>query len=108
MNTSRFYILLSIVGMLTPFAIFYLGLQTIDWNWARAFLDLRAFITSFFGQVVLIWMLVSGLSLTFFAVHESLVRRDYYLLWVIPVIILFSVGAALPFYLYLRSPKRDQ
>lgn len=108
MRIHTLYLALTCLGIALPFAAGYNGLRSIDWDYTVALHDTLLFVTSVFGQVILIWLCVAGLALSLFVIHEATVRRDYYLLWALPVILVFSIGAALPFYLYLRAPKRDQ
>ena len=108
MKIERLYLSLTALGILCPTLILYRGLRLINWNWNTALLDLFGFLSSPFGLIVMSWLLITGSALSIFAIYESVVRRDYYLLWAIPVTILLSSGAGLPFYLYLRSPKKDQ
>ncbi len=108
MNPNRLYLLLTLIGIVAPMAIAFNGMRLIGWDMSIALSDLFSFVTSVFGQAIIVWLITSGSALAIFATYESLVRREYYLLWAIPMIIIFSIGAALPFYLYLRSPKRDQ
>lgn len=108
MNPNRLYLILTFLGIFAPMAIAINGMRLIDWDISIAIFDIFTFMTSVFGQAIVVWLITSGSALAIFATYESMVRSDYYLLWVIPMIIFFSIGAALPFYLYLRSPKRDQ
>ena len=108
MKLQRIYFVLTLIGTIVPIALLTHGMFAINWQFQIAIEDLTTFLNSFFGHVVITWLFVTGASLSVFAIHEAQVRQDYYLLWVLPVIILFGIGAALPLYLYLRTPKRDQ
>ena len=108
MRAERIFLLLTITGIVLPLYFFISGMNNVDWNLQTATNDLFNFITSIFGIVVITWLTVSGTALSVFAIQEAMVRRDYYLLWALPVTLFFSIGAGLPFYLYLRAPKRDQ
>lgn len=108
MNVKRLFFVLALLGALIPIAILYMGIERINWSYAIASQDLHIFLSSPIAWVVLTWLFISGFALTVFAVYEAMVRRDYYLLLVIPMVMIFSIGVALPFYLFLRSPNRDQ
>ncbi len=79
----------------------------VNWDFSQAAQDLASFSRSVFGQVVLSGYFIAGLSLTCFVIYEANARSDDYLYWTFPILIVFGIGAALPFYLYLRLPKRE-
>ncbi len=86
-------------------ALIIQGMNAIDWNYDVAGDDLRVFFGSVFGRVVVAGYFLSGLSLVAFMIYEASARADNYLYWALPVLMIFGIGAALPFYLYLRMPK---
>ena len=108
MRIHQIYLVLTLAAIGLTALSFVLGMQHVDWNASAAWRDFIIFIDSAFGKVVMLWLLMTGLALTVFATHEAMYRREYRLLWIIPVMLVLSVGVALPLYLYLRTPKRDE
>lgn len=107
MTLRRLFLILSLLGMIVPIALILHAMGQVGWDFAQAGRDLDAFARSVFGQVVLSGYFISGLSLTCFIAYEASARADDYLYWTLPILVIFGIGAALPFYLYLRLPRQE-
>lgn len=107
MRLRQAFLILSLIGIIAPILLIWNAMNGVDWNFQQASDDFQSFVVSVFGRVVLIGYFISGLSLTMFVIYEAHARSDYYLYWAIIMLIIFGIGAALPFYLFLRMPKRE-
>ncbi len=106
MSLRQVYLVLGMIGILAPLILIVNAMNTVNWDFQIALRDLDAFFVSVFGQVVLTGYFISGLSLTIFVIYEASARSDYYLLWVLPIVLIVGIGAGLPLYLYMRMPSR--
>lgn len=102
-----FFFWTSIVAMILPLILIWQAMEAVNWDFSIAQKDLSEFASSVFGRVVLSGYFLSGLSLTVFIVYEAMARANNYLFWALLVVITFGIGAALPFYLYLRLPREE-
>lgn len=105
MSYQRIFFFLFLLGVIIPAALIWFRLVEIGWDLEVARADLLGFFGTIYGRIVIAWLIISGTSLAVFVTMEALVRQDYYLFWVIPILLVLGIGAALPFYLYLRMPR---
>ncbi len=108
MQNFKIQLIIVVLTFFVSCLIVGFGMHGVAWDFNQVFVQLLMILKTPFGQIFALWLLSSGTALAIFAIFEARVRHNYYLLWVLPIIIIFSIGVALPFYLYLRAPKRDQ
>lgn len=107
MNLRLIFLLISILAVVIPLILIVLAMQKLQWDFSIAASDLGHFLQSIFGQVVVVGYFLSGLSLTLLIIYEANARSDYFLYWALLPLVIFGIGVALPFYLYLRMPRRE-
>lgn len=105
MNRKRLFFLLTIFGVAIPIVLMNTMWHETGGDKSAMIELVREFLRTGVGRAIALTLFVSGVSLTILAIDEAVVRHDYYLLWVIPVLLVFGIGAALPFYLYIRTPR---
>ncbi len=106
MDLRGFYLLMTVLGVLLPAIFIWIGLSEAKWDVGTVFSDVDWFFHSALGRMLASGYFLSGVSLSVLALYESNARSDYYLLWALPIVLFFGIGAALPFYLFLRMPRR--